>query len=96
MRRFSRRVFADALWRVAKREWITCQREPSIFFSVGQCVCTVARFAMVEEALLLARLCAASEFNPVVENIPQPVELFTVRYKMVFGYSLRRGSNILW
>ena len=81
---------------MAKREWITCQREPSIFFSVGQCVCTVARFAMVEEALLLARLCAASEFNPVVENIPQPVELFTVRYKMVFGYSLRRGSNILW
>ena len=85
MRRFSRRVFADALWRVAKREWITCQCAPSIFFSVGQCVCTVARFAMVEEALLLARLCAASEFNPVVENIPQPVEHCTVRYKMVFG-----------
>tara|TARA_B100000768_G_scaffold171328_1_gene178532 strand:+ start:3283 stop:3405 length:123 start_codon:yes stop_codon:yes gene_type:complete len=40
---------------------------------------------MVEEALLLARLCAAYEFNPVVENIPQPVEHFTVRYKMVFG-----------
>ena len=63
---------------------------------MGQCVCTVARFTMVEEALLLARHCAAYEFNPVVENIPQLVERFTVRSKMVFGYSLRRGSNILW
>ncbi|WP_347831422.1 hypothetical protein [uncultured Planktomarina sp.] len=33
----------------------------------------MAGFAMVEEALLLARLCAAYEFNPVAENIPQPV-----------------------
>jgi hypothetical protein len=56
----------------------------------------VAGFAMVEEALLLARLCAAYEFNPVAENIPQPVADLTVRSKMLFGYSLRRGSNILW
>ena len=51
---------------------------------------------MVEEALLLARLCAAYEFNPVAENILQLVAHLTVRSKMVFGYSLRRGSNILW
>ena len=69
---------------------------PIFFISAGQRVCTVAGFAMVEEALLLARLCAAYEFNPVAENIPQPVAHFTVRSKMLFGYSLRRGSNILW
>ena len=51
---------------------------------------------MVEGALLLARLYAAYEFNPVVENIPQRMVHLTVRDKMVFGYSLRRGSNILW
>ena len=96
MRRCSRRVFAGALWRVAEREWKTGQREPYIPFSAGQRVCTVAGFAMVEEAFLLARLCAVYEFNPVAENIPQPVAHLTVRSKMVFGYSLRRGSNILW
>jgi hypothetical protein len=63
---------------------------------VGQRVCTVASFAMVKEALLLARLCAAYEFNPVAEKIPQLVAYLTVRSKILFGYSLRSRSNILW
>ena len=78
---------------MAEREWKTGQREPYIPFSAGQRVCTVSGFAMVEEALLLARLCVAYEFNPVAESIPQSVAHLIVRSKMVFGYSLRSGSK---
>ncbi|MGB0798799.1 MAG: cytochrome P450, partial [Planktomarina sp.] len=59
----------------------TCQRDAFIPFSSGPRVCTGAGFAMVEGALLLARLCAAFRFELVSGDVPQPVAHLTVRSK---------------
>ena len=66
-----------------------CQRAAFIPFSAGPRVCTGAGFAMLEGVLLLARLCAAYEFKPVAEQVPQPVAHLTVRSKKGIWLKLR-------
>ncbi|MGB2355110.1 MAG: cytochrome P450 [Planktomarina sp.] len=66
-----------------------CQRAAFILFSAGPRVCTGAGFAMLEGVLLLARLCAAYEFKPVEEQVPQPVAHLTVRSKKGIWLKLR-------
>ncbi|MGB2441041.1 cytochrome P450 [Planktomarina sp.] len=66
-----------------------CQRAAFIPFSAGPRVCTGAGFAMLEGVLLLARLCAAYEFKPVEEQVPQPVAHLTVRSKKGIWLKLR-------
>ena len=56
-----------------------CKRSAFIPFSTGPRVCTGAGFAMLEGVLLLARLCAAFEFTPIAQKVPQPVAHLTVR-----------------
>ena len=66
-----------------------CQRAVFIPFSAGPRVCTGAGFAMLEGVFLLARLCAAYEFKPVAEQVPQPVAHLTVRSKKGIWLKLR-------
>jgi len=66
-----------------------CQRAAYIPFSAGPRVCTGAGFAMLEGVLLLARLCAAYEFTPIAEQIPQPVAHLTVRAQNGIWLKLR-------
>jgi len=70
-----------------------CQRAAFIPFSAGPRVCTGAGFAMLEGVLLLARLCAAYEFLPIAERVPQPVAHLTVRSDRGIWLKLRpRGT----
>jgi len=66
-----------------------CQRAAYIPFSAGPRVCTGAGFAMLEGVLLLARLCAAYEFTPIAEQVPQPVAHLTVRAQSGIWLKLR-------
>ncbi|MDB2614833.1 cytochrome P450 [Planktomarina temperata] len=66
-----------------------CQRAAYIPFSAGPRVCTGAGFAMLERVLLLARLCAAYEFTPIEEQVPQPVAHLTVRAQSGIWLKLR-------
>jgi cytochrome P450 len=66
-----------------------CQRAAFIPFSAGPRVCTGAGFAMLEGVLLLARLCAAYEFTPIAEQVPQPVAHLTVRAQSGIWLKLR-------
>ena len=66
-----------------------CQRAAYIPFSAGPRVCTGAGFAMLEGVLLLARLCAAYEFTPIEEQVPQPVAHLTVRAQSGIWLKLR-------
>lgn len=66
-----------------------CQRAAFIPFSAGPRVCTGAGFAMLEGVLLLARFCAAYEFTPIAEQVPQPLAHLTGRYRIGIWLKLR-------
>jgi len=58
-----------------------CQRNAYIPFSAGRRVCVGAGFATVEGALLLAKFCAAFQFETLPDCVPEPVAHLTVRAK---------------